>query len=267
MQDKNNFGKFIQEKRKELNLTQNDLANKLNVMPTTISKWERGVTYPDITVITDLCKELKISEHEFFCACDDEVSKKEKKEAKKYQTIRKTLIYGFEVSYLIAIITCLICNVAIDHKLSWSLIVIASIAVSFSLTNLPFYIKDNKFKATKVSAIFMILVYLLLITINFVNKDSYFFSSSLIASFEFIFWWLIVIVWSFLKIDKLKKTSLTLLILSFSVIYTNPVVSIILDIPASNNFSNQLTAIIMINIAIILFIISWILKKHKEEIM
>ena len=80
MQDKKSFGKYITEKRKEANLTQEELANKLYVIPTTISKWERGISYPDITVITNLCKELNISEHEFFTACDDETMNKEKKE-------------------------------------------------------------------------------------------------------------------------------------------------------------------------------------------
>ena len=43
MPDKKNFGKYITEKRKEKGLTQEELANKLYVIPTTISKWERGI--------------------------------------------------------------------------------------------------------------------------------------------------------------------------------------------------------------------------------
>lgn len=44
MQDKKSFGKYIAEKRKEMGLTQEELASKLYVIPTTISKWERGVS-------------------------------------------------------------------------------------------------------------------------------------------------------------------------------------------------------------------------------
>ena len=43
MEDNRNFGKYIAEKRKEKGLTQEELANKLYVIPTTISKWERGM--------------------------------------------------------------------------------------------------------------------------------------------------------------------------------------------------------------------------------
>jgi len=75
MEDKRNFGKYIAEKRKEKGLTQEELANKLYVIPTTISKWERGVSYPDITVITNLCKELNISEN----ACKIRIFKAKKK--------------------------------------------------------------------------------------------------------------------------------------------------------------------------------------------
>ncbi len=60
MEDKKNFGKYITEKRKAVGLTQEELANRLNVISTTVSKWERGITYPDITMITNLCKELHI---------------------------------------------------------------------------------------------------------------------------------------------------------------------------------------------------------------
>lgn len=56
-----NIGKFIAKKRKEQNLTQEQLAEKLNVSNKTISKWENGKCMPDYSIIEDLCKELNIS--------------------------------------------------------------------------------------------------------------------------------------------------------------------------------------------------------------
>ena len=129
MQDKRNFGKYIAEKRKEKGLTQEELASKLYVIPTTISKWERGVSYPDITVITNLCKELNISEHEFFTACDDEELTREKRELQKYRTLKEWLFNIINLGYLIGAITCLICNLVIDHKLSWFLVVLLGIFI------------------------------------------------------------------------------------------------------------------------------------------
>lgn len=55
------IGKFIARKRKEQNLTQEQLADHLGVSNKTISKWENGKCMPDYAVVKSLCKELKIS--------------------------------------------------------------------------------------------------------------------------------------------------------------------------------------------------------------
>ena len=58
------IGKFIAECRKNSNLTQMQLAEKLNITDRAISKWENGKAMPDSSIMLDLCKELKISVHE-----------------------------------------------------------------------------------------------------------------------------------------------------------------------------------------------------------
>ena len=62
--DQEKIGKFIQEKRKEQNLTQNDLAEKLNITDRAVSKWETGNGMPDSSIMLELCKELGISVNE-----------------------------------------------------------------------------------------------------------------------------------------------------------------------------------------------------------
>lgn len=54
-------GKFISRKRKEKNLTQEQLAEKLGVSNKTISKWETGKCMPDYSVVKPLCDELGIT--------------------------------------------------------------------------------------------------------------------------------------------------------------------------------------------------------------
>lgn len=54
-------GKFIARKRKEQNLTQEQLAERLGVSNKTISKWETGKCMPDYAVVKSLCEELKVS--------------------------------------------------------------------------------------------------------------------------------------------------------------------------------------------------------------
>lgn len=58
------IGKFIAECRKRNNLTQMQLAQKLNITDRAISKWENGKAMPDSSIMLDLCKELKISVNE-----------------------------------------------------------------------------------------------------------------------------------------------------------------------------------------------------------
>ena len=58
------IGKFIAEQRKKNNLTQMQLAEKLNITDRAISKWENGKAMPDSSIMLDLCNELGISVNE-----------------------------------------------------------------------------------------------------------------------------------------------------------------------------------------------------------
>ena len=62
--DQIKIGKFIAEARKEQNLTQLDLAEKLGISNKTISKWECGNGMPDYAVMEGLCEILKINVNE-----------------------------------------------------------------------------------------------------------------------------------------------------------------------------------------------------------
>ena len=62
--DQIKIGKFIAERRKSKNLTQFQLAEKLNITDRAISKWENGRSMPDSSIMLDLCKELEISVNE-----------------------------------------------------------------------------------------------------------------------------------------------------------------------------------------------------------
>ena len=58
------IGKFIAECRKNKNITQAELAEKLSITDRAISKWETGKGLPDSSIMLDLCNELKISVNE-----------------------------------------------------------------------------------------------------------------------------------------------------------------------------------------------------------
>ena len=62
--DQIKIGKFIAERRKEQNLTQMQLAEKLGVTDRAVSKWERGKAMPDSSIMLELCALLKITVNE-----------------------------------------------------------------------------------------------------------------------------------------------------------------------------------------------------------
>jgi len=56
-----NIGRIIADRRRSLGLTQQMLAEKLNITFQAVSKWENGTSYPDITVLPELAAILKVS--------------------------------------------------------------------------------------------------------------------------------------------------------------------------------------------------------------
>ncbi len=55
------IGKFITQKRKEKNMTQEQLAERIGVSNKTVSKWERGTCMPDYGTVERLCRALGIT--------------------------------------------------------------------------------------------------------------------------------------------------------------------------------------------------------------
>ena len=56
-----NIGKFIAEKRKENNMTQEQFAEKLGISNRSVSRWENGKTMPDYSLFPMICEILKVS--------------------------------------------------------------------------------------------------------------------------------------------------------------------------------------------------------------
>ena len=64
--DLETFGKYIADRRRELGMTQKDLAERLDVTPKAVSRWERCVGYPDIESFQKLAAALDVSVDSLF---------------------------------------------------------------------------------------------------------------------------------------------------------------------------------------------------------
>ena len=75
--DQIKIGKFIAECRKKKNLTQAQLAEKLNITDRAISKWETGNAMPDSNIMLDLCDILGITVNELLCGETIDIAQKD----------------------------------------------------------------------------------------------------------------------------------------------------------------------------------------------
>ena len=97
------FADVIVELRKEKGFTQQDLANKLHITDKAVSKWERGLSYPDITSISTLANVLDVDSSYLIDLCKSEdnpyLESDEKEDIKKIiQTILKGIGLAMGVS-------------------------------------------------------------------------------------------------------------------------------------------------------------------------
>ena len=146
MTDKKTFGSFIKQKRTEKNYSQKELADRLFVTEGAVSKWERGVSYPDITLITAICGALEISEHELITASTDTDTERLKQEARQFRMIRGAWFWVPTIAYAVALLTCFICNLAVNHTLSWFFIVLAALLCAYAFVpTFTSFVEKNKF--------------------------------------------------------------------------------------------------------------------------
>lgn len=99
MVNKSTFGQFLRQKRNEKGMTQKELAEKLFLSESAISKWEKGKSYPDITMIPDICSVLDISEHELISGANDTEYHEMKRDARIFRKLTGTFFWGFTGAY------------------------------------------------------------------------------------------------------------------------------------------------------------------------
>lgn len=110
-------GKFIAECRKNKNMTQAELAEKLNITDRAISKWETGKGMPDSSIMLELCNELDISVNELLSgevikmenynqkAEENLLEMKKQKEETDREMLRLEIVIGYisSITFLILV--------------------------------------------------------------------------------------------------------------------------------------------------------------------
>lgn len=212
MTDKKTFGLFIKSKRIENNYSQKELAELLFVTEGAVSKWERGVSYPDITMISDICRVLNISEHEFITASTDTQTRKIQQDAKRFRTISGAWFWIPTISYAVALVICFICNIAVNHTLSWFYVVLASLLCAYSFVpTFTSFFKTKKFLAFIVTT-YLSIALLLFASAVYTNGMYWF----LTACIGVLMGYVLVFLPVLLSKSKLSRYKF---IISFSIVY------------------------------------------------
>lgn len=135
--DQIKIGKFIAKERKSKNYTQRQLADILGISDKTVSKWERGNGFPEVSLLLPLCKELDISVNELLAGervSEEEYRRKAEENmlnlVKEAQESKKKIILSAAVAGLatIAAVTLFLISGALEME-TWLRIVLIGIGL------------------------------------------------------------------------------------------------------------------------------------------
>ena len=98
--DQERIGKLIKKIRKDNNLTQAELADKLGVTYQAVSKWENGKNIPDIAILKQISDEFNINIDDILNG-EDKITPKQKKTLKIWSIVLGVLTIGLILIYVI----------------------------------------------------------------------------------------------------------------------------------------------------------------------
>lgn len=136
------IGKFIAQCRKNKNMTQAELAEKLNITDRAISKWETGKGMPDSSIMLELCNELDITVNELLSGEEIEmdnynkIAEEKLLEFKKIDETKNKMLLQLEViiGILVSIAflgVVLLTNIFVENQTYISIICICSFIIFF----------------------------------------------------------------------------------------------------------------------------------------
>ena len=212
---------FICELRKSKNMTQKQLAEKLNITDKAVSKWERGLGYPDISILSPLAEVLGVTTNELLNgkrSIDLSLEANEIVETTLQYANKVTLNKMRTAKIIISLICflgifiCMICDIAISSRFTWSLY--STTAISFAwLIIIPFFqFQKNKVFMSLVSLSTFIIPFLFIL--NKIIGDSKFMLTLgiLVSLIVIIYMWGIYILLSIKKAEKLSIVSISILL-------------------------------------------------------
>ncbi len=266
---------FICELRKSKQLTQKQLAEKLNITDKAVSKWERGLSYPDITILSQLAEVLGVTTGELLNGRRDDApvpnsdiliqntfEYAEKVTVTKRKGAGGILKLLLSVACALGIAVCVICDLAISRGLTWSLYPITSIIFAWLVIMPMLHFDSNKVAMSLVSLSVFIIPFLFCIeriysTIKWVLP-----LGIPITAVSLIYLWVIFGIFAKTRISRFNITGIALLM----GIPMNLVIDYIVSRFTQNSVLDAWDGIsygILVIVAICLFVIAFIRNSDQ----
>lgn len=211
------IGKFIAKCRKGKNLTQAQLAEKLNITDRAVSKWETGKSMPDSSIMLELCEILGITVNELLSGEKINMENLEKKadenlialKKKDENNIRKNVVISiiFSTTLFIGLIVCAICDIAISGNLTWSLIPISAIIFAWVVLFPVMILGKKGFLGGLISISIFMIPYLYILS-DLINVKAVFSIGAIMSLISIVYIWLIFGIFNRLKMRKLFAAGL-----------------------------------------------------------
>lgn len=265
--NENNIGKFIAELRKEKKITQKDLAMQLHITDKAVSKWERGLSCPDIALISSIADILGVTTSELLNGQrnDTATSKEEEKivdNALEYAeksvkqriiSFQNILAIAFSALLFLGIIVCSICDVAISGAFTWSLYPISSIFFAWIIF-IPVIKLGNKGLLGSLISLTVSVIPFLYILSEIIGNNAIMPIAMRMSFLTLAYLWCVYFIFKKLKKQKALATAVSLLLTIPLCILINLCISKILSVAFIDIWDIISFAIIIIA-AIALFII------------
>lgn len=271
------FGEMIAVMRKENEMTQKELAEKLHVTDKAVSKWERGKGYPEITLLPLIADVLGITASELLNGerydegseppAENEVLVSDIIEfadkVSKFNT-SGTIITLISMIFILAGFICLLCNFVINRTFNWSLYPVGAMLMVW-LTVAPWFLL-TKHRAVLSFAAFTIslIPYLFLIERLSAAKGWVVPFALPILGITLPGLLIVVLLFSYTKINRISLSAFAVLIFGVLVnLGVNAFVQNYLHQQNQPNTSVPITAISFVLLSIILAVIGDIRRRKK----
>lgn len=272
-----NIGQFIALLRKERQMTQRDLAQRLNITDKAISKWERGLSCPDISLLTSIAEIFDVSTGELLngqrneqsTANADETIKNVLRYADKSVTnrmhfVQKISAAVFTLLLLVGIVTCIICDSAISASLTWSLIPVSSIVFGWLIFFPLIRLGERGVWLSMVTLSVFTIPYLLVLDRLIGSVEMLFPIGIRMSVISIAFLWIIFALFKLLRFRKMLAASISLLLAIPVSLLVNFTLSGIINEPLFDVW-DAMTCSILILAAVVLGVFDWITRKEKRK--